>query len=597
MFYARHLWHPYRTQPLVAISSFLAIAGIFSPLALASSQQLPAKICQVGIPGITGVSRLGTAKADWLVGGKDNDYLNGYASSDRLYGGMGGDRLFGGHGNDWLDGGHGNDRLFGGSGSDLLFDRNGNNRFDGGSGRDLLAGGRGEDILIDRDGGDRLLGGSGKDEFWIGHGSFGPTEIIDFQVGRDRLKLLDANISYDKLQLRDRQNRAVITYQGRTLAVLNRVKSERLTRDRFDFGNAKLAQELQTTIDRVVKTSGTPGATAFVTMPDGTTWMGAAGLSNLQARTAMKASDRFNIASITKGFVATVVLQLVREGKLSLNDTLGKWLPSIANSIPNGRQITVLQLLAHTSGINDYFEEGLLRDLAANPSLGLKSWTLQELLSRYIYGKPAKFPPSKGYYYSNTNYFLLGKIIETATHTSLAEQFQSRIFEPLGMTDSFYTNPTQVPGGITHGYVEVNNDGKIDLNVDIDSTRINLLGIQGPAGGIVSTAADLDRFTRTLLDGELLPPGSFKQMVTEAYPGTGIGLGIACGLLPNGEPVLGASGGGLGWAGKIAYLPQSGITVSVLTNAYSLPTEPDRKLLFGIFDAIAKNFPSAPKTP
>jgi CubicO group peptidase (beta-lactamase class C family) len=587
MFYV----HNIPTPVAAAISSPLAGDRRSEELKVATLPNPNA--CQIRIPG---VPILGTAKADRLVGGRDNNYLNGYAGNDRLYGGGGNNRLFGGSGNDWLYGGNGSNRLYGGSGNDRLFGGNGKSRLDGGSGLDLLVGGGNGDFLIDRDGGDRLLGNGGNDVFWIGNGSLGATEIVDFQVGRDRLKLLDMNISYEKLQLQNRQNRVVVIYQGRTLAVLNGVKANLLTRDHFDFGNAKLARDLQTAIEQVVKTSGTPGGTAFVTLPDGTTWMGSTGVSNVQTRTAMKTGDRFNIASITKGFVATVVLQLVQEGKLNLNDTLDKWLPSIAQSIPNGRKITIKQLLAHTSGIPDFLrpgEPGLFADLVANPALGTQPWPLETILSRYIYGKPAKFMPGQGLYYSNTNYLLLGKVIERATQTSLAQQFQSRIFEPLGMKDTFYVNPIQVPGGTTHGYLDANDDGKIDLN-DIDTTTANIFDIQNAAGGIISTASDVDRFAQALFDGELLSPDDVKQITSEQFSGE-VGLGIGCGQLPDGEPVVGASGGGLGWSGKMYYLPRRRITIITMTNSNFLPTEPDRQMFFSLLEAIAKYSPSTTK--
>jgi CubicO group peptidase (beta-lactamase class C family) len=162
-------------------------------------------------------------------------------------------------------------------------------------------------------------------------------------------------------------------------------------------------------------------------MSDGTTWTGASGVSDLQTRTAMNAGDRFNIGSVTKPMVATVVLQLSQEGKLNLKDTLNKWLPQIAESIPNSQQITVRQLLNHTSGIKDYFEEGLAQDLLKDRTLGFKSWTTEELVSRYISGKELDFAPGESFNYSNTNYRLLGEIIEAATVTSVAQQLQTHL--------------------------------------------------------------------------------------------------------------------------------------------------------------------------
>ncbi|NJM61728.1 MAG: beta-lactamase family protein, partial [Oscillatoriales cyanobacterium RU_3_3] len=379
-------------------------------------------------------------------------------------------------------------------------------RLDGGTDRDVLNGGKGDDIAIDRDGGDTLIGGGGNDEFWIGNGSLGATEIADFETGRDRLKLLEIGLAYEQLQIRSSQAGAVINYQGKDVAVLNGIEAIALTRDRFDFGNSNLARDLQSAIEKAVEITGTPGATVSVTMSDGTIWTGASGLSDLPTQTAMNAGDRFNIGSVTKPMVATVILQLSQEEKLNLNDTLDKWLPEIAESIPNSQQITVRQLLNHTSGIKDYLDEGFGADLLSDPTLGLKSWTTEELVSRYISGKELDFAPGEGFNYSNTNYLLLGDLIEAATNTSVSQQLQARIFEPLGMNDSFYASPDRIPGGFTSGYLDLDGNGTLDL----DTSNTNFPGVAGTAGAIVSTAADLDRFTRGLFDGELLSPATLE---------------------------------------------------------------------------------------
>jgi CubicO group peptidase (beta-lactamase class C family) len=547
------------------------------------------------------VAFLGTVTADRRLGRQGDDYLNGYGGNDRLFGRAGNDRLFGGSGGDWLDGGSGNDQLFGGSGNDRLLGDGGDDRLDGGSDRDFLTGGKGDDILIDRDGGDRLTGGKGNDQFWIGNGSLGSTTITDFQVGRDRLKLLDATITYNKLKLRESGEGTIITYQGHDLAKLAGVKAKQLTTDQFDFVNAKLVQNLQTTMPQIVAASGTPGATVSITFSDGTSWTGAAGLADLAAETAMKIDDRFNIGSITKIFTSTVILQLTQEGKLTLNDTLDQWLPDIAKSITNGRQITIQDLLAHTSGIPDYLNDqpSLTTDLAANLSLATQPWPLETILANYIYGKPSKFAPGttaadliQGY--SNTNYLLLGKIIATATHESVEQQFQSRIFTPLGMHNTFYQNPSQIPGGTTHGYIDADGDGKIDPKVDIDTFFVNILDIENAAGAIVSTAADINRFTQGLLAGELLSPERFQKMTTAIYPG--YGLGIVKSQLPSGETVLGHSGSGIGWSGH-AYTVSTGATIAVFTNNALLPSDPKTQLLNGLFEVITKDIPSLSVKP
>jgi D-alanyl-D-alanine carboxypeptidase len=537
---------------------------------------------------------LGTSEADWIVGGKGNDYLNGYAGNDRLWGGSGDNHLFGGSGGDLLLGKNGKDELYGGSGNDRLLGFGNSDRLDGGTDRDVLNGGKGDDIAIDRDGGDTLIGGGGNDEFWIGNGSLGVTEIADFETGNDRLKLLAIGLTYEQLQIRSSQAGAVINYQGKDVAVLNGIEAIALTRDRFDFGNPNLARDLQSAIEEAVETTGTPGVTASVTMSDGTTWIGASGVSDLLTATAMNAGDRFNIGSVTKPMVATIVLQLSQEEKLNLNDTLDKLLPAIADSIPNNQQITLRQLLNHTSGIKDYLDEGLGEDLLKDPTLGLKSWTTAELVSRYISGKELDFAPGDGFNYSNTNYLLLGDIIAATTNTSVAQQLQARIFEPLGMNDSFYAAPDGIPGGFTSGYLDLDSNGTLDL----DTSNTNFPGVAGSAGAIVSTAADLARFTRGLFNGELLSPATLEQMQADGFPDSSnglnyvYGLGIYSVIFPNGARVVEHTGGGLGWGSRISYLPQTDITFSTLTNSNGLPTAPDIQLVNGVLSAIDRNLTS-----
>jgi CubicO group peptidase (beta-lactamase class C family) len=532
---------------------------------------------------------LGTAQDNWILGRQGNDYLNGYVGNDYLFGQSGEDRLFGSSGNDWLVAGLGNDELVGGSGQDQLWGEQGNDRLDGGTDTDRLLGGQGDDSLIDQDGGDQLTGGRGQDSFWIGNRSLGASVITDFQVNQDRLKLMDSTITYEQLQLRDSQKGVVIAYQGNDLAILEGVKKAKLSPDQFEFGNAQLAQNLQTSLQQVVESTGTPGAASFVTLPDGSVWTGAAGVTDTEAGTPMTVNDRFNIASITKPIVATVTLQLEQEGILSLNDTLSKWLPEIAQALTYGDQITIQQLLNHTSGVQEYINQnGLLEEALTDPSVLQRPWTTAELLSRYVYGKQPFAAPGQGSYYSNTNYRLLESVIEAATQTSLGQQLQTRIFDPLGMTNSFYANPEQIPGGLTSGYLDIDGNGTLDVNTN----TVNLLGTEGGAGGIISTVADVSRFYQSLLNSELLSPSSLAQLQAESF-------GIGSGTLPDGTQVTGAAGRGLGWSGNAYTLLQSGISITNLTNSESLPTEPDRQLFYQLLGTITNQTitPTTPFTP
>ena len=146
---------------------------------------------------------------------------------------------------------------------------------------------------------------------------------------------------------------------------------------------------------------------------------------NLEPRVAMRASDRFRVASITKTFVATIVLQLEAEGKLDIDDPVERWLPG---RVPSGASIMLRELLSHTSGIFNYTDDQAFIDgIIANPS---RAWLPAEPLS-VAFSHAALFAPGTNWSYSNTNFILLAHVIEAVTGTPIEQQFQQRIFGPL----------------------------------------------------------------------------------------------------------------------------------------------------------------------
>ena len=178
---------------------------------------------------------------------------------------------------------------------------------------------------------------------------------------------------------------------------------------------------LQRQLDGVVE-AGTPGVVALVRTGQ-QTWQGASGLGNLAAKRPARAGDRFRIGSVTKSFVATVALQLVGEDKFGLDDPLARWLPGL---VPNGDDITVRQLLNHTSGLYDYTD-----DLPEPP----RPFQPRQLVAIATGHRPL-FVAGKRFSYSNTNYILAGLVIERVTGQRLATQLQQRIVGPLSLGDT-----------------------------------------------------------------------------------------------------------------------------------------------------------------
>jgi D-alanyl-D-alanine carboxypeptidase len=266
-------------------------------------------------------------------------------------------------------------------------------------------------------------------------------------------------------------------------------------------------------IAKSLVTAGAPGALVYVRTATG--FRGAAnGFGILQPRTALRVNDRYRIASVTKPFVATVVLQLVSEGRLSLGDSVERWLPGL---VPNGAAITIRQLLNHTSGLFDYTEDPAWSDtLIASPS---RRWAPRELLP-FALSHPPLFAPGTNWSYSNTNYVLLGFVIEAVSGKGVAEVLQERLFGPLALRSTTFPTDLESDGHFAHGYVGL-------LGPLIDSSILSPTFAYA-AGEIVSNAADVTKFFAALLRGRLLPAAQLKAMKTgSAVTGTyGLGLMI-----------------------------------------------------------------------
>ncbi|MEW9579077.1 serine hydrolase domain-containing protein [Bacillus toyonensis] len=282
---------------------------------------------------------------------------------------------------------------------------------------------------------------------------------------------------------------------------------------------------------------GYPGILAK-TSEGGKTWGYAAGIADLRTKKPMKTDFRFRIGSVTKTFTATVVLQLAGENRLNLDDSIEKWLPGVIQG--NGydaKQITVRQMLNHTSGIAEY-SKSKEADFT-NPK---RMYTAEELVKIGL-SAPPDFAPGTGWSYSNTGYVLLGILIEKVTGNSYAEEIENRIIEPLELSNTFLPGNSSVIPGTKHARGYVQPDGASELK---DVTYYNP-SIGSSAGDMISTADDLNKFFSSLLGGKLLKEQQLKQMLTTVPTGIAeigrYGLGIYETKLPNGVSIWGHSGG------------------------------------------------------
>ncbi len=282
---------------------------------------------------------------------------------------------------------------------------------------------------------------------------------------------------------------------------------------------------------------GYPGILAK-TSEGGKTWGYAVGVADLNTKKPMKTDFCFRIGSVTKTFTATVVLQLAGENRLNLDDSIEKWLPGVIQG--NGydaKQITVRQILNHTSGIAEY-----LRSKEADIMDTKRSYTAEELVKIGL-SMPPDFSPGKGWSYSNTGYVLLGILIEKVTGNSYAEEIENRIIEPLELSNTFLPGNSSVIPGTKHARGYVQPEGASELK---DVTYFNP-SIGSSAGDMISTADDLNKFFSSLLGGKLLKEQQLKQMLTTVPTGIAeigrYGLGIYENKLPNGVSIWGHSGG------------------------------------------------------
>jgi D-alanyl-D-alanine carboxypeptidase len=265
--------------------------------------------------------------------------------------------------------------------------------------------------------------------------------------------------------------------------------------------------------------AGAPGAILLTRDGSRTTRL-TSGLADVDMKTPMRADDRFRIASLTKTFVAAIVLQLVDEQKLSLNDSVQHFLPGL---VANGTRITIRQLLNHTSGFPEYDEDARVLKPYLSGRLGYY-WPPRRLIAIAL-SHERLFEPGARYSYANTNYLLLGLIVEKATGHPLATELRRRIFGPLHLRATSFPTTPRLPNPYAHGYFVLGKPPAADVSALSPS-------FAGAAGGIVSTVDDVASFYRLLLSGRLLERSGLDAMQdTVAEPGavdlnSRYGLGI-----------------------------------------------------------------------
>ncbi|MGI8485131.1 MAG: serine hydrolase domain-containing protein [Thermomicrobiales bacterium] len=340
---------------------------------------------------------------------------------------------------------------------------------------------------------------------------------------------------------------------------------------------------METIVSSSLAQTKTPGALVGVWYPGRGTWLHVAGIGNLATAAPVIPDDHVRIASITKTFVATVILQLVDEGKLSLEDRLESFIPGI----PNGPEITLRQVLGMDAGIYDFVHDPAVTiDYVADP---LYPFTPEDALA-IIRASTPDFPPGEKVQYCNSNYILLGMIAEQVTGESIGEAIATRITTPLGMTETSFATTPEMPEPYAQGYIEGATDELRDV------TLLNP-DLPWASGAMISTLSDLGIWAKALADGTLLSPSTQRERLTWGSFQTGpldvaYGLGI---LKING--LLGHNGGILGYSLWMIHAPEENATVVVVTNRGSNESGTSDPIFFQLVSLLfPKRFPSGPAT-
>lgn len=336
-----------------------------------------------------------------------------------------------------------------------------------------------------------------------------------------------------------------------------------------------LRQAVQAALDALVA-AGAPGALAETRDENGH-WTGVAGTGDLRTRTPVPRNGRWRIGSVTKTFVAALVLKLADEKKIVLDAPIGRYLPGL---LPRQDEITVRMLLNHTGGIADYaatFDQtpaGLRR-------LGEITYTPRRLIAIGT-GLPPTSDPGARWAYSNTGYAALGLLIEKVTGQSLPVALRTRVIAPLGLRSTYLpTTARGIVGPHPRGYMRDENN-RLE-----DTTAFNPSNAWA-AGAIVSTASDVNRFFNQLLHGRLFSPALLTQLkqTVPVAPGFEYGLGLMKLTLSCGTTVWGHKGHIPGYATYSFHTDRRDITIA----ATALPSLNDAAIDQAMNQALNAEF-------
>ncbi len=299
-----------------------------------------------------------------------------------------------------------------------------------------------------------------------------------------------------------------------------------------------------------------PGVLVGVWDAQGRSYVHGFGYADLLKKRPLTIADHFRIGSNTKTFTASVMLQLAREGKLSLDDPISKF--DIGVVVPNAKNITIRQILDMRSGL---FEAYQTPEMGKQEGINPNSTMDQREIIRWAVAQKPYFAPGHGYHYSNTGYLIAGLIIEAVTHDTIAHQIQTRLLVPFKLTETSVPSTQAMPKPWAHGY---GLDAKKDWQ---DETSVLPVSAMGPAGDMISDASDTERWIKLFVLAKTGEPKGFSAIKQcKTFDGNvGFGIGLACA----GDNWYGYTGGLNGYNTAEYYSTKTGTLVLVWVDVQS----------------------------
>lgn len=311
-----------------------------------------------------------------------------------------------------------------------------------------------------------------------------------------------------------------------------------------------------------------PGLSVAVRLPSGQTWTGVSGFASLRPEAPVTAETAFAVASISKTFVTALILQFADEGMVSLDDPLSDFLPDF----PRARRITLRQLLAHTSGVFNFFEHPrYAQEVFRDPT---RRWAFEEILG---FVAAPYCAPGACFKYSNTNFVLLGRVAEEVAGEPLHVQVRARFLDPLDLEHTLFQPDEATPRDAAHGHLG-SSGGFIDhTGRSRVIPHLSAVTVAWAAGAIASTPSDLSRWADALYGGEVLSAELTAEMMAYRLDDE-YGLGMRTRVFHD-RRAVGHLGGLRGFETAMWYFPDSGVTIVVSANRGIFTTDRTMRLL------------------